>query len=305
MFKGEPSARGAGRKRGAWFLRRPPKHQSVELLCCSGERGRSDGAASQEEGRRPRRPCGVLVSACTCFDQPATAQSNPTRRTRAAHRMPPARRVVPKDPIARRWLAAGSQNLIHRSGLPSGPLHRSPRILALALALEHQPAEGLRARARRVSSLATGLNIASLFTARVAVLHDEMQSTACFTASTGLLCRLTTLCQGCRGADRTTPVARPTALATCRKSFCRYCYANRRGVNSASCGEPSHASFRKPNAPHQFVCGTQCLALTITECIGEPQVRNLNAAVVILSLRSDHSSPLRSAKSPLSPVTEL
>lgn len=62
--------------------------------------------------------------------------------------MPPARGVVPKDPIARCWLAAGSRNLVHRSGLPSGPLHRSPRILALgpatALTLEHQPAEDLR-----------------------------------------------------------------------------------------------------------------------------------------------------------------
>jgi hypothetical protein len=189
MFKGEPSARGAGRKRGAWFLRRPPKHQSVELLCCSGERGRSDGAASQEEGRRPRRPCGVLASACTCFDQPATAQSNPTRRTRAAHRMPPARRVVPKDPIARCWLAAGSRNLVHRSGLPSGPLHCSPRILALALALPSSTSLRKASGSRQARQLASHWIPRSLFTARVAVLHSEMQSTACFTTSTELLCR--------------------------------------------------------------------------------------------------------------------
>lgn len=59
MFKGEPSARGAGRKRGAWFLRRPPKHQSVGLLCCSGER------RERATGQRLKKRAGAFSQA-TC-----------------------------------------------------------------------------------------------------------------------------------------------------------------------------------------------------------------------------------------------
>ena len=63
MFKGEPSARGAGRKRGAWFLRRPPKHQYVELLIWSGER--RERATGQRLNKRAgaTRP-GHMLLAC-------------------------------------------------------------------------------------------------------------------------------------------------------------------------------------------------------------------------------------------------
>lgn len=63
MFKGEPSARGAGRKRGAWFLKRPPKHQSVELPCWSGERG-GERRGQPLKKRAGGLEAGQLQAAC-------------------------------------------------------------------------------------------------------------------------------------------------------------------------------------------------------------------------------------------------
>jgi hypothetical protein len=127
MFKGEPSARGAGRKRGAWFLKRPPKHQSVESPCWSDERG-GERRGQPLKKRAGGLADGQLQAACvwtrfSCIGSPSVLKYAPSMDQPAAARTlcsdasagSPSFEVVPST--AAGWLpAAEIRGLSHAVG---------------------------------------------------------------------------------------------------------------------------------------------------------------------------------------------